>query len=698
MKKNKKLYKVIIILFIVLNILNTYFVTTTLFNGFLVPFERNFWGEVNAVFGNLIILMTLLGLSLLIFKKRKHQLLMIVIITLLLNSAIYAMGVYIKFYNVAFEFSALDLFQNPGDGLGVSLILSALYDFIFEFRFISFIPFIVIFVLYLTYNKKIVEKRSTSSYIMLKRTLTSAIVVMSCLVINLVTFQVVIEENWNSNVGRTTFVSQNIGLYPFYVYQLAGHDFRLDFMRKYNQEQIEEFVDFFNTNTSNYTNIINGQTFSHQLTIDNLAPGIQIDSTLLNGSDQLNGILAERNLVLIHLESVSAYLYNLFPEFWPFLTKLLDESLVFTNFYHNTGVGISADAEFSVLTGLYPTGNTTLYWDFNRRPFFVESLPYLFNQANYFTQAVQADVENFYNRNIIYPELMKFDSFFTIDDFRNYYPDLNDIYDHQNPWVTDFGMTRVIRNQLETINDPMFLFTKTMMPHVPFQYNPLEEEGLELFSRFDWFDDLSAPTRRYLAYIPYIDQVIKSFFFDILTGENQTNTNTAFLFYGDHNASINPRDMRIFFEDPNMTRMQMQNHNLQAKAFLYVPGETINEFGVNQGLIRGTQSLVRSQVDVFRTVVELFGLETNTPYFGTNLLSNEPGFSIGTRFFAVATNTHQIGRISYDKAVFLLGDPRVVYGDYSMINNEFRKRMQEKKIMMNVWIQTSMLRDVGNWR
>nr|WIF88267.1 hypothetical protein QOL21_07375 [Acholeplasma laidlawii] len=77
---------------------------------------------------------------------------------------------------------------------------------------------------------------------------------------------------------------------------------------------------------------------------------------------------------------------------------------------------------------------------------------------------------------------------------------------------------------------------------------------------------------------------------------------------------------------------------LKTTAFIYAPDDTDTTSVLPKGLIKGRQPLVRSQVDLYRTIVELFGVTTNQYYYGVNALSSERTFSIDTRTFDIITD------------------------------------------------------------
>jgi hypothetical protein len=97
--------------------------------------------------------------------------------------------------------------------------------------------------------------------------------------------------------------------------------------------------------------------------------------------------------------------------------------------------------------------------------------------------------------------------------------------------------------------------------------------------------------------------------------------------------------------------------------------------------------LVRSQVDLYRTIVELFGVSSSQYYYGVNGLSNENTFSIDTRTFDIITDDfyllskhlatdHEVSLenvLYYQEETEVLLDPYEVY-EYVLV---FKKRMDQ---------------------
>ncbi len=249
-----------------------------------------------------------------------------------------------------------------------------------------------------------------------------------------------------------------------------------------SENELATMYQEYNKNQESYVNYLDGNTYSNRLTMDQTVDELFIDPSISRGND-LQGILEGRNLILVHLESFNYFLMQ--NEYtnaqMPFINQLMEQSFAFNNFYNNVGMGVSSDAELSVLTGLYPTGDRTLYWDYEHIDFELNSLVHYFNDVDYETRAIHGDHEKFYNRDIIYPELMGFDDFYSIEDFimdgyaveDGYTFDAENNLVHHSPWISDYHLadqTISVGRTLEIENMKFMLFPVMMMAHTPFDY------------------------------------------------------------------------------------------------------------------------------------------------------------------------------------------------------------------------------------
>jgi phosphoglycerol transferase MdoB-like AlkP superfamily enzyme len=313
-------------------------------------------------------------------------------------------------------------------------------------------------------------------------------------------------------------------------------------------------------------------------------------------------------------------------------------------------MGVSSDGELSILTGLYPMGDRTLYWEYNDDPYKLDSLVHYFNESGYFSEAIHGDKEKFYNRDLIYPEMYQFDEFYSLEDFieDGYDVESGYLYDtenqlvHQSPWISDYHLadyTYQRGSSLINTYGHMMLFPITMMPHTPYEFDP---NGL----RYDVYPEISRKISRvtlnYINYVDYVDDILKRFFISE-TGEDQTLDNSVYVFYSDHGSGIKNGDLNLIM-DRDISVIETRQILQKVPALIYVPGETYvsyDDFSIRKGLLTGEQTLVRSQVDMYRTIIELFNLPVgNDPYFGAHGLSTEKTFALDNRLMDVVTDAY----------------------------------------------------------
>ena len=639
MMNQKKWYHTFIGLFYGLNILNTYMVTTSVLNRYLIPFRRNGLLELNAILGNIAALTILLCLGFLFIKKRKSRMTYLVILTFLLNVGIFSIGIFTKYYSTMFSIFELTLFNNPAAELAGSILVESFLELYQYYRIIVFIPFFILLGIEIAYFKEIKKKEVAVIEVTYPfHRLISLFLVVASLVLSISTTAIVknsLDRRWPISAERALFGIQSSGLYNYYISQAMGINLSnisltLPSLTIYNT---------YNKNQDTYTNFFN-ETYSNVLTKDQ-ASTIILDSKLDKG-DTLNGILEGKNLVLVHLESFNHFLLNedgpyLDASYFQTLKALLEQSYVLDNFYTNVGLGNSSDAEFSVLTGLYPTGDTTLYWNYNKTKYEFNALPKVFEDV--YSASIHGDVGLFYNRMLVHEEMMGFNDYYYFDEkeanfegSKNGYHVFNDLVQKnvpESPWISDIALLDWTE-RLAKAQDNYFLYPITIQPHTPYLYDPYPNQ----FS-IDTID-VNPTTLKYINYETYYD----NFFAHFIEMAKKLD-NTAYVFYSDHGSGIPKVDLETLM-GKTYTTLEYKQEMLKTLAFIYVPDDTDTVNAIPNGLLKGHQPLVRSQVDLYRTILELFGKTSEYQYYGVNALSDERTFAIDSRSFDIITDEYFI--------------------------------------------------------
>jgi lipoteichoic acid synthase len=692
----KYIFFVFIIFFFLFNIFNTYFVTIQALNRYIAPFEHTFRGTINAILGNFSILFFFVLIVFSIFRTAKNRMIFLMIITFILNNILFALTIFNRYFGSAYSTASATLFKNPSDGFLTGVILEVVLELITYYRIILFIPFIVLLVIYIVSDLKAMKVLKYNYH--LKKYLSGFLMVTIMTGVALFSYNQNYRETLPLQAVKSTFAAQNLGVYPFYFFQFLGQELNPNIERKLGIVTEEDKIALYheyNKNKSTYVNFFDQQTYSNRLTVDQAVDHLWIDESLYDGQN-LQGILEGRNLVFIHIESMNYFLLEI-PELrerLPFLNRLFEESFVFHNFFDNVGMGVSADAELAVLTGMYPIGDRTLYWEYDHTNYQLESLVGHFNQVDYFTKAIHGDLEIFYNRNVVYPNLYGFDEAYFLEDFvaDGYIVEEGYMYDteneriHHSPWISDYHLADYIYGVGQRLNHegkPFFLYPVTMMPHTPYDFDP---NGLRYDLYPNWVDDILLLTLKYLNYIDYYNDVFMRYFIDEF-GNNQTLDNTAYIFYSDHGSGLKNGDLDILF-DRELSIMETRKMIQHTLAFIYVPGEEMIEDGsyaLKQGLLKGEQHLVRGQIDLYRTMIELFNLDVASPYYGVHGLSVEPTFALDNRLMDVVT----------DDVFFSMRNPKQTFPiDYDVDMNvyeyAFRFKMMSDLLLSTATFQKQL--------
>lgn len=700
-KKITKLHILILASFVILNILNTYFQTTLLLNRYISPVERSLRGELTAFFGNFSFLLFVIIITYAIFKKDKNRFKTLIIVTGILNVFIFLMNIFTMFYGTTFTLHSFQIFKNPSEGVSDGLFSESLLQLFTYYRILIFVPLFTLLTLYFIY-KKSTKGNIIKTKINLNQYIIASLSFVIILIGSIFSYSfMTLKTNNNVNAIEGTRGIQNFGLYPYYVGEFIGlhfHETSKESMKIENDQELFDAFDFYNKNKSEYLNFIDNQSYSNELILkDSL---LETNNYLnLNEDDSLTGIFKDKNLVLVHLESLNYFLFEVLDiksEF-TFLNELFKESFVFENYYTSVGMGVSSDAEFSVLTGLYPNGYTTFYRDYEKGNFEIDSLATLFGKNEYRTKVYHGDHKDFYNRENAYKDLLGFsepyysiDEFVKRDNFKTYKEYLKarekgiDYHGLKitSPWPSEFEMFDAMYEDMETFNgDKSFVLPMYLTPHTPFLFNPTKNslEHIKNYSK------LKSLTKRYIENASYVDELTKSLLFDYGTGESRIDENSVYVFYSDHGSSIKNNDLSLLF-DRELNTLEERRILQQAIAFIYAPSSEIDpKTKLNKGLMTGVQSHVRTHTDLYRTIGDLFGLFNEDDfYFGTHGLSMEPGYAIDNRVQDIIfdnlddLNNPYITSLRNSKKIF----PYLDYSKYNYIFNAIERFKNLNDLML----------------
>ena len=202
-------------------------------------------------------------------------------------------------------------------------------------------------------------------------------------------------------------------------------------------------------------------------------------------------------------------------------------------------------------------------------------------------------------------------------------------------------MNEYIQNKNE-LDEKFLAYNLLMMPHTPFYHDPYypKPKETDLYSE-DFIKPLDIVTIKYLNFVKYYNEIFRIMFEDVNGYGNDYEYNennlynhkkTAYVFYGDHGSFVKNEDVNYLLGG-ELTTLEIRQKLLQTLAFIYVPGDEIVEKEIDgqkvyfrEGLLKGEQNLVRSQIDLYRTMVDIFDLPIKQSdfLFGVHGFSNEP--------------------------------------------------------------------------
>lgn len=312
------------------------------------------------------------------------------------------------------------------------------------------------------------------------------------------------------------------------------------------------------------------------------------------------GVAKGMNIIYVHLESIQEFLigYELHgEEVTPFLNSLVhDENMLyFDNFFHQTALGKTADAEFLLENSLYGLSQGAAFTTKGRNTY--HAAPAILKDLGYTSSVFHANSGSFWNRNEIY-KAFGYDHFF---DSSYFYMDPEQKADYGLNDKPFFEQSSVL---LETLEQPFYAKFITVTHHYPYDMKNKEELTLAPHTTGDRSVDNYFQTAR------YADEALKQFF-DYLK-ESGLYDNSLIIMYGDHYGISQNHDRAMAkVLDKEITRFDSAAALQRVPLFIRIPG-----------VEGGIQHQYGGQIDILPTLLHLLGIDSKEyVHFGTDLLS-----------------------------------------------------------------------------
>jgi len=259
--------------------------------------------------------------------------------------------------------------------------------------------------------------------------------------------------------------------------------------------------------------------------------------------NEYTDIYEGKNLIVVHLESMSSFLIDLKingQTITPNLNKLSKEGMFFSNFYPQIGVGTSSDTEFTFNTSIMPVTSGTVFISYPSRTYV--SIPKLLKAQDYYTFSMHGNKASMWNRNVMHPSL-GYTDFYSRTSF--------DVDEKIGLGISDksfFRQAITILEEIETNNEKYMGTIITLTNHTPFDND-------ELFKQLDLTYRVSRDTAyEYLRNTKLGDYLISSHYADEALGEfikavkaSPYFNNTVFVFYGDHDPRLSLKEYRNYY-------------------------------------------------------------------------------------------------------------------------------------------------------
>ena len=148
----KRPFLLITIVFFVLNIFNTYFLTVSAFNQYIITFNHTFLSEVCSIIGNFAMLAIFYLIGVIAFKKPKRIAIYLTCLTFLLNVLIIGLQYYSKGYKLAFSIFNFSMIKSPTGGFGGNVFQDWLFELFMYYRILALVPFIASLVILIVFR------------------------------------------------------------------------------------------------------------------------------------------------------------------------------------------------------------------------------------------------------------------------------------------------------------------------------------------------------------------------------------------------------------------------------------------------------------------------------------------------------------------------------------------------------------------
>lgn len=310
-------------------------------------------------------------------------------------------------------------------------------------------------------------------------------------------------------------------------------------------------------------------------------------------------------MILVSAESLQTFVIKLRVNgrlVAPNLSRLVEESLYFSNVQDQTHLGTTSDAEFAVLQGLYPVVTGVVSQDYWQNRWY--GLPRILADNGYSTLSAAAEPPWFWRMQDMHSGLgfqtSLFEDFFIGDD-------------RIGPWLADGlffdQMVPVLARQPE----PFVAFLITSSNHSPYEIPERHRE-------FDVGEVRDIGLRRYLESVHYFDRVFGEFVDNLRASGNLDRS--VLVVYGDHQAFLHDtEELALLLQSATRPGLPYSVWRARRGVPLIVR--------LPSGAAGGERDVPGGHVDVPVTILGLLGIEDRSRVMlGRDLTASEEGLVV----------------------------------------------------------------------
>ncbi|WP_261807169.1 LTA synthase family protein [Lapidilactobacillus luobeiensis] len=312
-----------------------------------------------------------------------------------------------------------------------------------------------------------------------------------------------------------------------------------------------------------------------------------------------------KNVIVIHLESFQQFLIDFKvngQEVTPFLNKLYHDqnSLSFSNFFHQVGLGKTSDAENMLENSVFGLPQGSVFTSLGTDNTFQAAPAILQQTAGYSSAVFHGNVGSFWNRNHVYKNF-GYDYFFDSSYF-NTSSEANIGYGLKDKLLFAESI-----KYLERLQQPFYTKFITVTNHIPFNLTQADTD-------FTIPDTADSTVNNYFQTAHYLDQAIEEFF--AYLDRSGLAQNSLVLLYGDHYglSNSNNKALATLLDKDTDDWTAFDNTRLQrVPLIIHMPG-----------LKGGIKDTYGGEIDVLPTLLHLLGIKTDKyVQFGQDLLSDQ---------------------------------------------------------------------------